>query len=583
MTISRNVRTNVMTDVLVIGAGGAGTRAGIEAAKTYPDGRIILLNQGPVGRSGLTVMANGGMQWASHPQDSPEAHFKDVVRIGCYLNDQNLVEALTEDAPQRAEELIGWGAKVVMDGDTYFLTDPRGTGASFPRSHMIPGGTYMATLRDQVESYPNVEILADFVATNLLTSGARVIGATALNIRSGDIVVIASKATVLAAGGLGELFLHTTNAPWGLHGHAAGTGYALAYQAGAELIDMEMVQFTNVQLYPPWELGNPALLSSMCGGKYLNASGEEFMRLPQPRDMMQKLAYKEIKEGRGTARGGVYIDLSVSPLSSEEIEKQLQLALGGDIGRDRWMLVKEMSANDPDPKNWKVEFTPGAEHFFMGGVRINEECRTSLEGLYAAGEVAGGVHGANRMGGNALTDIIVFGARAGKYAARYARNTDRIEPDGAAARDEHERLSRFFKPRGIPPKAVRDKIRACMDAHMGVVRNGSDLKKALSQIESLRINDLPEVRAPHFERFNVAWIEAIETPSMLDVAEMMVRSALFRTESRGAHHREDYPAEARDWLKHTLIRKRGGSMEGAMETASVPVVVTKLNPPGGLK
>jgi fumarate reductase (CoM/CoB) subunit A len=566
----------IRSDVLVIGAGGAGLRAAIEAANNDANLDVKLLNQGPVGKSGLTVMANGGMQWVCHPEDSPDVHSKDLITIGCYLNDQNLVEALAHDAPERAEELIRWGAKIIMDGDKHLLMDPRGSGASFPRGHLIPGVTYMAALKNELEHHPNVTILEDFIVTSLFTSRGRVVGASALDIRNGELVTIYSKATVLSAGGLGELFRHTTNSPWGLHGHAAGTGYALAYHAGAELIDMEMVQFTGAQLYPPWELGNPALLNTMCGGKYVNALGVEYMQLPQPRDKIQTLAYKEIKEGRGTERGGVYIDLSVSSLSSGEMENQLQIALGGKIAKDRWNLVKEMSVNDPDPKKWKVEWAPGSAHFFMGGVRINERCETSVEGLFAAGEVAGGVHGANRMGGNALSDIVVFGSRAGRYAAEYAKSTDWIEPRKSTIREEQKRLSGFFRSGGIAPKGVRDKLGACMLNNMGVARNEADLKKALSVLNSLRVEDLPQLRAPQVRRFNLAWVEAIETPYMVDVAEIMVKSALHRTESRGAHFREDYPNTERDWLKHTLVKKKGGFVG----IGTSPVVTTKFNPPG---
>jgi fumarate reductase (CoM/CoB) subunit A len=566
----------IKADVLVIGGGGAGARAAIGAAMNKANLNVVLLNMGPVAKSGLTVMANGGMQWVCTPEDSSDAHFRDVTRIGCYLNDQNLVEVMAEEAPERAKELIGWGAKIIMDGEKHLLMDPRGSGASFPRGHLIPGGTYMVTLRNQLERHPNVLLLEDFSVTRLLTSGQRVTGALALNIRTGELVVFESKATVLATGGLGELFVFTTNAPWGLSGHASGQGYALAYQAGAELIDMEMVQFTGAQLYPPCDLGNPALLSSMCGGKYVNALGHEYMKLPQPRDVIQKLAYEEIKAGRGTERGGVYIDLSVSPLSRDEIEKQLQIALGGKIGRDRWNLVKEMSASNPDPKNWKIEWVPGSAHFFMGGVHINELCETSLEGLYAAGEVTGGVHGANRMGGNALTDIIVFGARAGKHAAEFAVKADRIEADATTVRKEEKRLSLFIKPEGIPPKSVRDKIRNIMSSCMGVVRDGTDLKKALAEVKFLRMNDLRAVRAPDSKHYNIPWVEAIGVPHMLDVAEMMIRSALSRTESRGAHYREDYQSTQNGWLKHTCIKKK----DGKMIVGTSPVVITKLNPPG---
>jgi fumarate reductase (CoM/CoB) subunit A len=563
----------IKTDILVIGAGGAGARAAIEAATNDPKLNIVILNQGPIGRSGLTSMANGGMQWVSHPDDSPRYLFEDIVRVGCYLNDQNLVEVVAEEGPQRAEELVKWGAKMLSFGDkgsSRRSPDAPSDRPSFPRSHYIPGVTYMAALRNELQRHLNVISLEDVIATKLLTADKRVIGATMLNIRTGEYVVIEAKATVLAAGGLGELFPHSTNAPFGMHGHATGMGYAMAYHAGAELIDMEMVQFTGNQLYPPWLLGNPALLVSMCGGKYVNALGQEFMKLPLPRDALQRLAFKEIKEGRGTERGGVFIDLTVSPLSSEEIEEQLKLSLAVKIAKERWKLIKAMSANDPDPKNWRVEFTPGGAHFFMGGVRINERCETNLEGLYAAGEVSGGVHGANRMGGNALVEIIVFGARAGRYAAEYVKSVDWIEPE-EAPEDEYEGLCGFFKNRGVTPKTVMDRIATFMGDYVGVARTETDLRKALSEIESLRNHDLPQLRAPEGRRFNLGWVEAIQVPYMLDVAEMIVRSALFRKESRGAHYREDYPETDPTWLKHTRIKKN-------MELSTVPVIITKLNP-----
>ena len=559
------------TDVLVIGAGGAGARAAIEAATNDPKLSIVLLNQGPIGKSGLTSMANGGMQWVSHPDDSPLGLFEDVIQIGCYLNDQNLVQVLTEEGPERAEELIRWGAKMIPHkGGAGGSPDTPPGRPSYPRGHYIPGVTYMAALRNELERHPNVTALEDVIVTKLFCEGKRVIGAFVLNIRTGEYVVIEAKATVLAAGGLGEIYPHSTNAPFGMHGHATGMGYALAYHAGAELIDMEMVQFTGNQLWPPWLLGNPALLSSMCGGKYVNARGEEFLKPPQPRDAIQRLAFKEIREGRGTERGGVYIDLTLSPLSSEEIEKQLKLSLAEEIAKERWKLIKAMSVNNPDPKNWRVEFTPGGAHFFMGGVRINERCETNLEGLFAAGEVSGGVHGANRMGGNAMVEIIVFGARAGRSAAEYAKRVDWVEPK-EAPEDEYERLCGFFKIRGVAPKTVADRIATFMAEYVGVARTEAGLKKALSEIESLRANDLSDLRAPRGRRFNLGWVEAIQVPYMVDAAEMIVRSALFRTESRGAHCREDYPETDPNWLKHTRIKKN-------MELGNTPVIITKRNP-----
>lgn len=568
---------NIKADILVIGAGGAGCRAAIEAANYNPEASIVILNQGPVGKSGLTVMANGGMRWVSHPEDTPFNLFQDILQVGCYLNEQNLVEVLTEEGPQRAEELIQWGAKELTFAEKSRSggrsPDDPGRGPYYPRSHYIPGVTFMAALRNQLERRSNITIIEDAIATKLLTVGNRAVGAIVFNIRTGEIFSVEAKATILASGGLGELFAHSDNCPFGMRGHASGMGYALAYHAGAELIDMEMVQFTGNQLYPPWLLGNPALLVSMCGGKYINALGEEFMKLPLPRDAIQRLAYKEIKEGRGTERGGVYIDLSVSPLSREEIEEQLKLSLAVEIGKERWELIKEMSASNPDPKNWKIEFTPGGAHFFMGGVRINERCETNIEGLYAAGEVSGGVHGANRMGGNALVEILVFGARAGKYAGEFTKNVDWVKLEEPLLKDEHERLVSFFKERGVTANTLIDRIATIMANNVGVARTETGLKKALAEIESLKTNYLPQMRAPQGLRYNLGLVEAIQVPYMLDVAEMIVKSALLRTESRGAHYREDFPETDSSWLKHTLVIKK----DGTINLGTAPVKITKLN------
>ncbi len=505
-------RKTIHTDVLVIGAGGAGARAAIEAAKSDGKLQVMVLNQGPIGKSGLTSMANGGMQWVSHPDDSPRYLFEDIIRIGAYLNERNLVEVLTEEAPARAAELIGWGAKTLSFGGKGGSAEVSSPGRSFPRGHYIPGVTYMAALKEELARHANVTVLEDSIATKLLTEGPRVTGATVLNIRSGECFAVGAKATVLAAGGLGEIYPHSTNAPFAMHGHATGMGYAMAYHAGAELIDMEMVQFTGNQLWPPWLLGNPMLLSAMCGGKYVNGLGNEFMQLPQPRDAIQRLAYKEIKEGRGTERGGVYIDLTVSPLSSEEIEEQLKHSLAAEIAKERWQLIKEMSAQTPDPKTWRIEFTPGGAHFFMGGVRINERCETSLAGLYAAGEVSGGLHGANRMGGNAMTEIIVFGKRAGQYAAEFARGADRIEPEAILVEAEGERLSGFLDGGGTYPKAITEKIAALMSAHVGVARTEGDLSIALAEIGQLRSRELPTLGAPRGRRFNLGWVAYSRRP-----------------------------------------------------------------------
>ncbi len=570
----QDTEMRIGADILVIGAGGAGARAAIEAAEMAPGMKIVILNQGPIGKSGLTAMANGGMVWVDHPDDSPEALFKDILRYGCYLNEQNLVEALTVEGPQRAMELIKWGAKMIPFESSSGASSSGGAKRHpHPRGHYIPGAGYMEALKNEIARHPNIIVLEDVITTKLIKSGNSVTGAFVLNIRKGDYFVIHSKATVLATGGLGEIYPHSTNAPFGLHGHAAGTGYAMAYHAGAELIDMEMVQFTGNQLYPPWLLGNPELLCMMCGGKYINALGDEFIKQPQPRDVIQRAAYNEIREGRGTGRGGVFIDLTRSPLTSEEIEDQLKHSLAEEVAKERWLLIKRMSVNDPDPKKWRIEFTPGGAHFFMGGIRINERCETSIAGLFAAGEVSGGVHGANRMGGNAMVEIIVFGARAGKFAFEYASGVEEIRNEDTL-KGEYERLCGFFREKGLAPKTIVESVASLMSEYAGVARTEKNLKKALSALQSVRDNDLPEMRAPSGRTFNPGWVEAIQVPYILDVAEMIIRSALLRTESRGAHFREDYPETKSEWLRHTRVKKKSDHME----LSTAPVTTTKSNP-----
>lgn len=559
-----------IVDLLIVGAGGAGLRAAIEAAETSKDLHILLLNRAPIGKSGLTSMANGGMQWVYHEDDSLEAHFQDTVRLGCFLNDQNLVEVLVEEAPKRAEELIRWGAGVVRE---YGKTKGSVEVKSAPRGQLIPGVTFMRTLRKRCLSFPNIRILEDMLVSRLFVGNGKIAGALALDMRRGEPIVIRAKAVVLATGGLGELFQHTTNAPFGLRGYASGTGYALAFLAGADMIDMEMVQFTGMQLGPDWLLGNPMLLSALCGGRYVNAKGEEFLKLPQPRDAIQRLAWREIKQGRGTEKGGVFIDLSCSPLSSEEIEERLKTSLGGPFAKERWRLIKRMSRKMPDPKTWKLEFAPGGAHFFMGGVRINERCESTVAGLFAAGEVAGGVHGANRMGGNALSEILVFGARAGRFAATYAMASDMERLDWDMVEKETQELFRFFRNEGAAPLYVRQRIRETMETHMGVVRDRKGLDMALRKIEEISEEGL-SMKVPPIRTFNLSWAEAIEVSLMIPVAEMMVRSALFREESRGAHYREDFPDTEEKWTRHVRVRFTDGCM--ALDT--VPVVLKKMKP-----
>lgn len=550
----------IETDVLILGGGGAGLMAAIEAAKQDLD--VTVVEKGFPSRSGLTMMVMGGMDWpnAGDPKDL-DAHFGDVLRHGCDLNDQNLVEVLGKEAAARGADLERWGADVLKDKDgNHVIISPMITGHSTARVRYIPGPQMMWPLMAEVAKYDNITVMSNTLVTRLSTKDGRVCGGVGMDVENGDFLIFKARATLLATGGAGELWKLTTNTPLGLKGGATGNGFAIAYHAGAQLIDMEMIQFSPLMFYPPYceIFGNPMQVMDWFKAKLLNKDGEEVLTLPITRDVFQRKIFNEIRAGKGTPRGALIIDFTTSPLSREEMENRF----ADYLGAEKWQLIKKLMSGK-DVKELRIEIGSAAAHHIMGGVRINEKTETNLPGLFAAGEVASSVHGANRAPGQATAEIMVFGARAGRFAGPYAKTQVFSDVDWDAAKGEEARIGTFLQPKqdAVTPVYIKRKIKTIMGSYVTAIRNVQGLQAALEELGEIKEKDLPRLQVPAIRCFNTALVDAVEVTDMVAVAEMIVKSALSRTESRGAHFMEDYPErDDVNWLKHTSVQCENNGM-----------------------
>lgn len=509
--------------VLVIGSGGAGIRAALEAVKY---GSVCIVSKTITGKGGCTVMAEGGINAAVNPADSCKAHFEDTVKGGAYLNDRALAEALTADAPARINELMEWGACFELTENDALAQRPFG-GQKFARTCYAgdhTGHEIVMTLLEKLRG-SDVEIRDETTVLSLITSGDTVCGAVVID-SAGNLSAITADAVVLATGGAGQLYPVTTNSTAG-----TGDGYALAYRAGAKLIDMEEVQFHPTGAVKPADSRGRLITEAVRGegGILLNAAGERFMenydaeRMElSTRDVVSRSISTEISEGRGTASGGVFLD--VSHLPSDVIESRLPL------------MLSQFLKSGIDIRKEAMEVAPTAHHF-MGGVAISPEGKSSVAGLFAAGEVSGGVHGGNRLGGNALADTQVFGKRAGESAGKY---TGLCAADAASAAEEAllctEKEIESLYSGTVSPASVKKELQNLMWKNVGIYRNELDLRVAEREIKrlssaKLKITSVLEAAA------------AFTVKNMLTVAALVVNGALLRRESRGAHTRTDIPVK----------------------------------------
>jgi succinate dehydrogenase/fumarate reductase flavoprotein subunit len=557
------------TDVLVIGNGGAGLRAAIEShrlgVKTLVVARTIL------GKA-HTTMAEGGYNAAlgnRDPSDSVDSHFHDTVIEGAFLNDQRLVRILVDEAPDRIYDLEDFGAVFDRTPEGKIAQRPFG-GQSHPRTCYVgdeTGHEMIMALAEEVRRR-SVPHLDEVLVTKLLTNGDTCAGAFGVEMRSGKYLVIRARSTVLALGGAGQVYRVTSNPD-----EATGDGYALAYDIGAELMDMEQVQFHPTGMVHP-ESAKGILVTEAVrgeGGQLKNSKGERFMERYSPkqmelspRDVVARSIYTEIQEGRGTPRGAVYLDISHK--DSKVVEAKLP------------RMVKQFRVfADMDITKVPMEVAPTAHHF-MGGVKIRPEDNrsTTVPGLYLAGENETGVHGGNRLGGNALAETQVFGARAGRSAAAHASANALLELDQEEIRKEEARLDSLFR-QGERPQAIKHDLRELMWAKVGIVRNGGDLLLALKGIRALTERS-ERMGVTGSKRYNPEWYDAICVRSMLMVSEAIVRSALLRKESRGAHFRSDYPRrDDANWFVNVNLRK---GLDGQMLPFTTPIYAVELRPEG---
>jgi fumarate reductase (CoM/CoB) subunit A len=532
-------------DVLVIGSGGAGCRAAIESRKYNLD--VIIISKGLSFKSGCTTLAEGGYNAAFgyvDSEDSVDSHFQDTMKGGAYLNDMELVEILVNEAKDRLMELEDFGA--IFDRQESGKLNQRAFGGqSFRRTCFQgdrTGHEMMMALKEEV-TRQKIDTFDELMITSLLTdeNSKKVIGAVGVSLRNSKIIIFKSKSTVIASGGAGWLYPVTSNAI-----QKTGDGYSLAYNAGADVLDMEQIQFHPTgMLYPASRRG--VLITEAVrgeGGKLFNVKMERFMKNYDERgelatrDVVARAIYNEIREGRGTDNGGVYLD--VTHLPNEIIEEKLETMLFQfmDIGID----IRKQA----------MEVAPTAHHV-MGGARIKPNCETTVKNLYAAGEVTGGVHGANRLGGNALADTQVFGKRAGESAAKNALSSEFIFNE-LQVNQEEDRISNIFKEGDIYPHEIKTSLMETMWENVAIIRNENGLKSAMKKIEELQMKT-SNMNVPEGRGFNKNLLDALEIKNMLIVASLVTQSALLRRESRGSHYREDYPETDERWKRSIVMNK----------------------------
>ncbi|MGH7663391.1 MAG: fumarate reductase/succinate dehydrogenase flavoprotein subunit [Gemmatimonadaceae bacterium] len=550
-------------DVIVVGAGGAGLRAAIESSAQ--GARTALVCKSLLGKA-HTVMAEGGIAAAlAHvdPQDDWQTHFRDTLKGGQFLNNWRMVQLHAQEAPDRVRELERWGAVFDRTTDGRILQRAFG-GHTWKRLAHVGDRTGLELIRTLQERgvHQGIDVFMECTVVGLLKDDGRVSGAVAYWRESGRFVVFRAKAIVLATGGYGKAWKVTSNS-W----EYTGDGHALAYEAGAELIDMEFFQFHPTgMIWPPGVMG--ILVTEGVrgeGGILTNSEGQRFMwnYLPESkrkdfaetpeesqkwvemtvagkqtdarrppelstRDNVARAIYTEVKEGRGTPHGGVWLDISFQ--DPERVRRKLP---------SMYHQFKDLA--DVDITKQAMEVGPTA-HYAMGGIRVDPETgAATVPGLFAAGECSGGMNGANRLGGNSLSDLLVFGRRAGLGAAEFARQNPsqpRLD-DGEIERDVRRTLEPFERD-GEDPYALHEALQQVMGRYVGIFRNEADLQEGLRQLQALG-ERVRKVRVSGSVLFNPGWHLARDLENLLMTSEATCRAALLRRESRGAHSRTDHP------------------------------------------
>ncbi len=584
-------------DVVVVGAGGAGLRAAVEASARGV--RTAIVCKSLLGKA-HTVMAEGGIAAALgnvYPEDNWQVHFRDTMRGGKMLNNWRMAQLHAQEAPERVLELERWGALFDRTKDGRILQRDFG-GHRYARLAHVGDRTGLEMIRtlQQHAVHRGIDVFMECTVARLLKDGERIAGALAYWRESGRFVVFQAKAVVLATGGIGKAYAITSNS-W----EYTGDGHSLALWAGADLIDMEFVQFHPTGMVWPPSVRGILVTEGVRGdgGTLKNAKGERFMfryipemfraetaeteeeadrwysdrknarRTPDllPRDEVARAINAEVKAGRGSPHGGVFLDIA-SRRSAEDIKRRLP---------SMYHQFKELA--DVDITKEPMEVGP-TSHYMMGGVRVEADSTASrVPGLFAAGEAAGGMHGSNRLGGNSLSDLVVFGRRAGLHAALYAQGltgAPRVDPAEVTAITA-ALLAPFERAGTENPYAIQRDLQEMMQSLVGIIRSEEELKEAVQRLEALK-ERARRVRVEGNRQYNPGWHLALDLQSLLTVSEAVTLAALERKESRGAHTRQDYPKpDAHFATVNVVVRQSNGRLTVTQEPLpAMPPELKKL-------
>ena len=574
-------------DVLVVGAGGAGLRAAI-AASEY-GAKVALVSKSLLGKA-HTVMAEGGVAAALgnvDDRDNWKIHFRDTIRGSKNLANWEMAKIHAEKAPDRVRELERWGA--VFDRTEEGKISQRNFGGHrYPRLAHVGDRTgleIIRTLQDHAVHMENIEVFMECTVSDILKSGNRAVGALAYYRSSGKLVVFEAGSVILATGGIGKAYKVTSNS-W----EYTGDGHALAYLAGADLIDMEFVQFHPTGMVWPPSVKGTLVTEGVRGdgGILVNSEGERFMfnyipdvfaaetakseeeanswlkgeegamRPPEllTRDVVARAIMTEVKEGRGSPHGGAFLDIA-SRQSPDYIRRKLP---------SMYHQFKELATLDITKEPMEVGPTT---HYMMGGIKVEANTAAStVPGLYAAGEAAAGMHGANRLGGNSLSDLLVFGKIAGQCAANFAQENSKVSPHGEEIKKSIENTLEPFKDGDENPYQIHQELQEIMESHAGIVRTGEELEKGIRKLEKLE-KRLPRMHAKGERKYNPGWHLCLDLHNMIITSLALSRAALERTESRGAHTRLDYPDYDDELGKVNMIVRPG---PGGMSVVKSPLL-----------
>lgn len=566
-------------DVLVVGAGGAGLRAAIAAAEE--GSKVAIITKSLLGKA-HTVMAEGGAAaalGAADPRDNWKVHFRDTMRGGKLHGNWRMAQIHAQQSAERVLELEKWGA--VFDRTPDGKINQRNFGGHlYPRLAHVGDRTgleMIRTLQDKAVHTDGVTILMEVTMSKILTHENKVAGVMAYRRDNGKLLKINCGALIIATGGIGKSYVITSNS-W----EYTGDGHSLAFEAGAELIDMEFVQFHPTGMVYPSSVKGVLVTESVRGegGILRNSEGKRFMfdyvpemfqgeyaeteeealrwitgdktarRPPEllTRDVVAKAILSEIQAGRGSPHGGAFLDIA-SQRTPEDIKKKLPS-----------MYHQFITLANLDITEEPMEVGP-TTHYVMGGIRVDPETQsTTVDGLYAAGEVSAGLHGANRLGGNSLSDLVVFGKIAGEQAHRYAQTQTEpiIIPDDVITEVISDLLVSFKEENQLNPFEIHEELKKIMGTHVGIIRNKNDLEIGIKKLEEMSIK-AKQAGAKPGRRYNPSWHQALDLQNMITTGKMLALSALSREESRGGHTRLDFPSSNPDLVNIYYVLKKGAN------------------------